>query len=74
MTFDKIQVPTCDALTISLSGGEKPYTLTILGQEDHVIQNNTMGPNDDRFEFINRNPPGDGFFCTKPSYNTIAFY
>ncbi|TDL25741.1 hypothetical protein BD410DRAFT_606503 [Rickenella mellea] len=47
---------TCDALKLSISGGKKPYTLSVLItdiSEDTVM----MGPNDDQFTWINKAPP-----------------
>ena len=67
MTFDKQQFAVCDSLMISISGGTKPYTLTIIGQVTQPMQNVTMGPKDDSYEFVNKNGPMQPLFCTQSS-------
>ena len=63
MMVEKQQVSTCDTVNVMLSGGKKPYTVTIIGQEAPPIQNVTLGPEDDTLEVVNRSPPGGGMAC-----------
>jgi hypothetical protein len=63
MTLDKSQLLTCETLLINVAGGAKPYTVTVIGQPDRLVQNFTMGPEDDSFQFVNKNMPGENMMC-----------
>ena len=55
------QVATCDTITVKVSGGKKPYTVTAFGFEDPPVLNITLNPGDDTVDIVNRVAPRDGF-------------
>ena len=53
LKINTTSLQTCDALQIDLSGGQKPYDISIVPQGSSMVRNVTLGPEDDRFIFIN---------------------
>lgn len=49
---------TCQPTGLEVTGGSKPYTVSIAGLNSAVVTNVTMGPNDDLLTYINRASPG----------------
>jgi hypothetical protein len=49
---------TCQPWSMTISGGVKPYTVTLAALDSPIITNVTMGPVDDLFTYINRANPG----------------
>ncbi|KAJ8522407.1 hypothetical protein ONZ45_g994 [Pleurotus djamor] len=49
---------TCDPWGMTITGGIRPYTVTLAALNSPVMTNVTMGANDDRFTYINRADPG----------------
>lgn len=52
---DKLK--SCDPWGISVSGGVKPYKITIVAANSPVATNVTLAPGDDAFTYINRADP-----------------
>ncbi|EJD08454.1 uncharacterized protein FOMMEDRAFT_69934, partial [Fomitiporia mediterranea MF3/22] len=52
------QVATCDDLTLAITGGVKPYTVSVLGLN---FTNFTLGTENDEFKYLNQDTPGDSF-------------
>ncbi|KAL5521126.1 hypothetical protein ACEPAG_9048 [Sanghuangporus baumii] len=61
VSVDSSQVATCDDLIVSISGGTKPYTVTVVGD---TVLNYTLGANDDSFDYVNQSAPGESFIIT----------
>ncbi|KAL5504937.1 hypothetical protein ACEPAH_7600 [Sanghuangporus vaninii] len=61
VSVDSSQVATCDDLIVSISGGTKPYTVTVVGD---TVLNYTLGANEDSFDYVNQNAPGESFIIT----------
>ncbi len=58
----KVDVPansldTCSTLPIYITGGSKPYTVTIAAADQVAPINATMGAQDNYYEFLNKYPP-----------------
>ncbi|KAK7018094.1 hypothetical protein VNI00_018374 [Paramarasmius palmivorus] len=51
-------IQTCEPWGIRISGGVKPYNLTLLPPSSPALTNITMGPTDDGYVYINRASPG----------------
>ncbi|OBZ72846.1 hypothetical protein A0H81_07009 [Grifola frondosa] len=49
---------TCQQWGLSITGGAKPYNLSIAAVNSPVLTNVTMGPSDDHFTYIDRANPG----------------
>ncbi|KAH9939680.1 uncharacterized protein BXZ73DRAFT_99296 [Epithele typhae] len=49
---------TCDPWGLTITGGQKPYNVSLAAIDSPVITNVTMGPADDVFTFIDRADPG----------------
>ncbi|KAL5483477.1 hypothetical protein ACEPAI_8709 [Sanghuangporus weigelae] len=61
VSVDSSQDATCDDLIVSMSGGTKPYTVTVVGD---TVLNYTLGENDNSFDYVNQNAPGESFIIT----------
>ncbi len=55
------QVNTCDAATANITGGTKPYTVSIMPSNGDIPTNFTLGAEDDLFTYVNRVQPGSSF-------------
>lgn len=53
------QVQTCDDLSLSITGGTKPYTVSVVST--NFTNNFTLGATDDGFNYIDQVDTGDGF-------------
>ena len=51
-------ITSCQALGMQISGGKKPYTLTLTAVNSPVLTNVSLGAEDDTFTYINRADPG----------------
>src|SRR5438552_18481716 len=49
---------TCQPWGLAISGGAKPYTVTLAALDSPIVTNATLGPADDFFTFIDRANPG----------------
>ena len=49
---------TCDPWGITVTGGQKPYNISLAVVAAPVVTNVTMGADDDVFTFIDRADPG----------------
>ncbi|OCB90999.1 hypothetical protein A7U60_g1746 [Sanghuangporus baumii] len=61
VSVDSSQVATCDDLIVAISGGTKPYTVTVVGD---TVLNYTLGANDDSFDYVNQIAPSESFIIT----------
>ena len=65
----------CDRAIVSINGGTKPYTVTVIDIYSTVIRYNyTLGSDDNAFSYVNEIPPGDLFFSTYLSNSDISDY
>lgn len=56
------QVSTCDSVSVNITNGQKPYTVSVVpGIVAAVPQNFTLGDDDDAFTYVNRIPTGNFF-------------
>jgi len=53
------KINTCDSVTFSISGGRKPYTVTVAETNSEVTNNSTMGAKDDVYTWVNNLSPGN---------------
>ncbi|KAI0808122.1 hypothetical protein C8Q74DRAFT_1363546 [Fomes fomentarius] len=51
-------INTCDSWGLTITGGVKPYNVTLAAVASPVMTNVSMGPEDDFFTFIDRADPG----------------
>ena len=59
---------TCQPWGLTISGGQKPYTVVISALNSPVITNVTMGPNDDVLTWPDRADPDGEVMGTSGSY------
>lgn len=53
------KINTCDSVQLSISGGKKPYLVTVAETNAEAPFNNTMGPKDDTYTWVNNLTPGN---------------
>ncbi|KLO17898.1 hypothetical protein SCHPADRAFT_146594 [Schizopora paradoxa] len=58
------QVSTCDSVTANITGGTKPYTVSIMPSNGDIPTNFTLDAGDDMFTYVNRVQPGSSFLIT----------
>jgi len=64
-------ISTCQPMGMLISGGKKPYGLTLAALNSPVLTNVTMGPTDDVFTYINRADPGSQIMASIIDANGI---
>ncbi|KLO05617.1 hypothetical protein SCHPADRAFT_883672 [Schizopora paradoxa] len=64
-------ITSCQALGMQISGGKKPYTLTLTAVNSPVLTNVSMGAEDDTFTYINRADPGGQLMASVSDANGI---
>ncbi|KAH8827222.1 hypothetical protein DL96DRAFT_1710361 [Flagelloscypha sp. PMI_526] len=57
------KIETCKPWGLRITGGVKPYKVTLLALNSPVTTNITMGPQDDGYVYINRADPGSQLFA-----------
>lgn len=53
------KINTCDSVTFSISGGRKPYTVTVAETNSEITNNSTMGAKDNVYTWVNNLSPGN---------------
>jgi hypothetical protein len=51
-----------------MTGGKKPYTVTVAEANTAFSFNSSMGPNDDTFTWVNNLSPGGQVICKFPRH------
>ncbi|KAI1789320.1 hypothetical protein LXA43DRAFT_974350 [Ganoderma leucocontextum] len=57
-------ISTCNPWGLTVTGGVKPYTISLAALKSPVITNVTMGAQDDVFTFVDRADPGSQLLVT----------
>lgn len=63
------KINTCDLVQFSISGGKKPYTVSIAETNSEVPFNNTMGSNDNTYSWVNNLTPGNQVIVSVFDFN-----
>ena len=51
-------INTCDPWGLTITGGVKPYSISLAALHSQVVTNVTMGANDDVLVYVDRADPG----------------
>jgi hypothetical protein len=53
------KIESCDSVQLFISGGTKPYTVSVAESNTVTTQNFSMGPSDNTFTWVNNLSPGN---------------
>jgi len=57
-------INTCDVLPLKISGGQRPYQVTIVSSLDYIVTNVTMDGSYDTYNWVNKASPNSSLIAT----------